>query len=68
VGKAVFFVLEPEVIDHIADDSTIWAQEPLRTLAHIGQLSAYKHSGFWQSINTLRDKTMWRSFGTVVTP
>ena len=47
-----YFVLEPEVIDYIADDSTVWAQEPLRALAHKGQLSAYTHGGFWQSMNT----------------
>ena len=51
-----FFVLEPQVIDFIADDSTVWEEEPLQKLAHIEQLSAYKHSGFWQPMDTLRDK------------
>ncbi len=51
-----FFVLEPQAIEFIADDSTVWGQEPLQNLAHMKQLSAYKHSGFWQSVNTLRDK------------
>jgi glucose-1-phosphate cytidylyltransferase len=51
-----YFVLEPEVIDYIADDSTTWEQEPLQKLAHEGQLHAYKHSGFWQPMDTLRDK------------
>jgi glucose-1-phosphate cytidylyltransferase len=51
-----FFVLEPGVIDLIEDDSTIWEQEPLKNLVATNQLSAYKHSGFWQSMDTLRDK------------
>jgi glucose-1-phosphate cytidylyltransferase len=60
-----FFVLEPVVIDFIADDSTAWEQEPLQKLAHMGQLSAYKHAGFWQPMDTLRDKhlleELWNS-------
>ncbi|MGB3491747.1 MAG: glucose-1-phosphate cytidylyltransferase [Elainellaceae cyanobacterium] len=59
-----YFVLEPEVIDLIDDDSTIWEQEPLKKLAQKGQLSAYKHQGFWQPMDTLRDKRkledMWQ--------
>ena len=59
-----YFVLEPEVIDFIADDSTVWEQEPLKKLAHLEQLSAYKHQGFWQPMDTLRDKryleSMWK--------
>jgi glucose-1-phosphate cytidylyltransferase len=51
-----FFVLEPEVIDRIADDSSIWEQEPLRGLAADGQLTSYHHSGFWQPMDTLRDR------------
>lgn len=51
-----YFVLEPEVIDFIADDATVWEQEPLKKLAHLEQLSAYKHNGFWQPMDTLRDK------------
>ncbi len=51
-----YFVLEPEVIDYIADDTTTWEQEPLKKLAHLGQLSAYKHDGFWQPMDTLKDK------------
>ena len=60
-----YFVLEPKVIDFIADDSIVWEQEPLQKLAHIEQLSAYKHSGFWQPMDTLRDKQyledLWKS-------
>lgn len=50
------FVLEPQVIDYIADDSISWEVEPLERLAKEGQLSAYKHDGFWQPMDTLRDK------------
>lgn len=52
-----FFVLEPEVIDYIKDDSTIWERTPLERLAREGQLHAYKHEGFWHPMDTLRDKT-----------
>lgn len=51
-----YFVLEPEVIDYIDDDSTTWEQDPLKKLAHLGQLSAFKHDGFWQPMDTLKDK------------
>lgn len=51
-----YFVLEPEVIDYIADDSTTWEAEPLQKLAHSEQLSAFKHDGFWQPMDTLKDK------------
>jgi len=51
-----FFVLEPEVINYIADDSTVWEKDPLEKLAAADQLSAYKHFGFWQPMDTLRDK------------
>lgn len=51
-----FFVLEPEVIDRIEGDSTTWEQDPLRRLAADGQLTAYHHKGFWQPMDTLRDR------------
>ena len=51
-----FFVLSPKVIDTIEGDSTVWEGEPLEQLAKHGQLSAYKHSGFWRPMDTLRDK------------
>lgn len=61
--NAGYFVLEPSVIDYVEGDSTVWEQEPLRNLAHAGQLNAYKHSGFWQPMDTLRDRnlleTLW---------
>lgn len=53
-----FFVLEPEVIDLIDDDHTVWEQEPLNTLASNGQLRAFSHEGFWQPMDTLRDKNL----------
>jgi glucose-1-phosphate cytidylyltransferase len=51
-----FFVLEPEVFDYIDGDETVWEREPLERLAHDGQLSAYRHGGYWQNMDTLRDK------------
>ncbi len=51
-----FFVLEPAVIDLIADEGTVFEQEPLEHLAREGQLTAYEHSGFWHPLDTLRDK------------
>jgi len=60
-----FFVLEPSVIDLIGSDSTIWEREPLESLAHSSQLGAYKHQGFWQPMDTLRDmqhlEALWGS-------
>jgi glucose-1-phosphate cytidylyltransferase len=51
-----FFVLEPGIMDYIEGDSTVWEQEPLVNLARDEKLSAYKHYGFWQPMDTLRDK------------
>lgn len=51
-----FFVLEPDVIDLITDDSTVWEREPMEALASSRNLHAWKHQGFWQSMDTLRDK------------
>ena len=51
-----FFVCDPSVIDYIADDSTIWEKEPLQNLARDGELKAFFHRGFWQPMDTLRDK------------
>jgi glucose-1-phosphate cytidylyltransferase len=60
-----YFILEPDVMDYIEDDSTIWEREPLQKLARDGMLSAYKHHGFWQNMDTLRDKNvleeLWKS-------
>ena len=51
-----FFVLSPRCIDYIADDATKWENEPLEALAHERQLAVYKHGGFWQPMDTLRDR------------
>jgi glucose-1-phosphate cytidylyltransferase len=60
-----FFVLEPEVFEFIKDDSTVWEQTPMERLAQEGQLSAFRCLGFWQPMDTLRDKNMleklWQS-------
>lgn len=59
-----FFVLSPEVERYLRDDTTVWEEDPLRTLAAEGQLAAFEHRGFWQAMDTLRDKTVlerrWR--------
>lgn len=51
-----FFVCEPDVLDFIDGDSTIWEGEPLEKLASTDQLSVYKHDGFWAAMDTMRDK------------
>ncbi len=60
-----FFVLEPKVVDYIADSQTSWEREPLERLASEGQLCAYRHEGFWHAMDTLRDKNkleeLWTS-------
>ncbi len=60
-----YFVLSPKVLEYIDGDHTTWEQEPLEQLARDGQLSAYRHKGFWQPMDTLRDKKLleelWKS-------
>jgi glucose-1-phosphate cytidylyltransferase len=51
-----FFVLEPGAIDYVEGDETIWEREPMERLAADGQLAAYRHEGYWQNMDTLRDK------------
>ena len=51
-----FFVLSPKVAPYIAGDSTIWERDPLETLSRERQVSAYKHHGFWQPMDTLHDR------------
>ena len=51
-----FFVLSPKVIEYITGDETVWEGAPLQGLARDGQMAAYRHSGFWQAMDTLRDK------------
>jgi glucose-1-phosphate cytidylyltransferase len=59
-----FFVLDPSVVDLIEDEASVWEQRPLERLAASGELVAYRHQGFWQPMDTLRDKTyleeLWR--------
>lgn len=60
-----FFVLEPRVFDYIEGDASIWEQAPMQQLAREGELRAYQHRGFWQPMDTLRDKNtledLWSS-------
>ena len=60
-----FFVVEPEAIEYIESDHTTWEREPMERLAEEGKLAAYKHIGFWQPMDTLRDKNyleeLWAS-------
>jgi glucose-1-phosphate cytidylyltransferase len=60
-----FFVLSPRVVDLIEDDQTVWEEQPLNQLAAAGELMAYQHEGFWQPMDTLRDKVkleeLWNS-------
>lgn len=60
-----FFVLEPRALDYIEGDGTYWEREPLTNLATDGELMAYRHRGFWQPMDTLRDKRqleqLWES-------
>jgi glucose-1-phosphate cytidylyltransferase len=53
-----FFVLSPKCLDRIAGDQTSWEGQPLASLAHDGELMAFEHSGFWQPMDTLREKNM----------
>ena len=63
--SAGFMVLEPEIFDYIDGDSTVFEKEPLERLVKIGQLNAYKHNGFWQCMDTQREKErlekLWES-------
>lgn len=60
-----FFVLSPKVGAYLKDDTTIWEREPIETIAQEGNVAAYKHSGFWQSMDTIHDKAaleaLWNS-------
>jgi len=53
-----FFVLSPKVLSHLKGDSTVWEQEPMANLAAEGELMAFQHDGFWQPMDTLRDKQL----------
>jgi glucose-1-phosphate cytidylyltransferase len=60
-----FFILSPDTLNDIDGDMTVWEGKPLETLAKSGQLAAYRHEGFWQPMDTLRDKVyleeLWQS-------
>ncbi len=56
-----FFVLSPKVIDRIVDDATVWEHEPMASLAVDGELMAYTHDGFWQPMDTIREKKILES-------
>ena len=56
--NGAFFVLEPGIFDYIDGDKTAWEKAPLENLAKDGQLMAYKHTGFWQCMDTMRDKAL----------
>ena len=63
--NGAFFVLEPGIFDYIDDDNTQWEKDPLERLVKDRQLMAYRHEGFWQCMDTMRDKTLlehlWQS-------
>jgi glucose-1-phosphate cytidylyltransferase len=63
--NGAFFILEPGVFDYIDGDDTQWEREPLERLAKDGQLMAYRHTSFWQCMDTLRDRQLleelWQS-------
>ncbi len=59
-----FFVLSPRCLDSIASDSTAWEREPMAHLAATGELMAYEHQGFWQPMDTLREKNLLESLWT----
>jgi glucose-1-phosphate cytidylyltransferase len=53
-----FFVLTPRALHRVSDDTTVWEQAPMQDLARDGQLSAFHHDGFWQPMDTLREKRL----------
>jgi glucose-1-phosphate cytidylyltransferase len=57
-----FFVLSPRVGEYLKDDSTIWEREPLEQLSREGQVSAYKHEGFWQPMDTIHDRDLLEDY------
>ena len=63
--NAGFMVMNPEIFDYIQDDTTVFEKEPLERCAAEGQLMAYRHEGFWQCMDTMRDKKqledLWNS-------
>jgi glucose-1-phosphate cytidylyltransferase len=60
-----FFVLEPGIVDYIEDEGRVWEREPMERLARAGQLMAFRHEGFWQCVDTLRElrhlESLWQA-------
>jgi len=60
-----FFVIEPQALDYIEGDATLWERDPLEKLSHVGQLAAYQHAGFWQCMDTIREyqilENLWQT-------
>ena len=60
-----FFVIEPQALDYIEGDETLWERDPLEKLSHDGQLAAYQHAGFWQCMDTIREyqilENLWQT-------
>ena len=63
-----FFILSPKVISLIDGDKTVWEREPLQSLAQINQIAAYEHPGFWQPMDTLRDKNYLEELWSLGSP
>jgi len=63
-----FFVLEPTVFQYLKDDNTVWEKDPLEKLSSEGQLSAFKHVGFWNAMDTLRDRQLLEKMWNEGTP
>ena len=59
-----FFVLEPGVMDYIDGDATVWEHDPIEKLSHNGEMAAFRHYGFWQSMDSLRDKMVLEELWT----
>ena len=57
-----FFVVDPKAIDYIEGDDTVWEREPLENLVCEGKVAAYRHRGFWQNMDTLRDKMVLEEY------
>ncbi len=56
-----YFVVQPEALDYIEDESTVWEYEPMQRIAQEGRLAAYRHQGYWQNMDTLRDKNVLKN-------
>lgn len=63
-----FFVCEPQVIDYIQDDTTVWEKDPLEKLTQMGELSAFKHNGFWRAMDSLNDKNVLEEYWSSANP